>query len=879
MTLTQKDAIALLSVLEEIDGEKIDGIESAELDSEQNIVGIYWKRDGKKKYRYAYKLGDDSAKTTSIDTDGISSFLEPEPGFTNFKGDAIALNERELELNWATEFAEVGVDFAETPTLPDPSTLSPEKLKQIQTAVVKRILQEGDRGYKGRIDEIVFEDGNPMRGLFSDRRTRPVKVLRYEITTTSKSFSPVSGFNDDEGDRTASFVEQIEWLEESKTLDFKGATAKTGKERKLPTCSKGWGPCGYACLPHTKKNCGSALEGQAKTLAEWLERSAKKVEAASEVATPKPTTKKRSPKKEPTEPELSSPIKTNGKELEKARKGLITRYGADLVEKAEKNTQKVLDEADLFIRVRTADTLEKILGSSFKTSAELGITDHDIPHLKDDYQTARNRVEAKVLGYGKDTKPGDRPIYGYLGGKDLSGASHSDVGAYGTITVKLKPEAKARSTFTGADSFKSGIASEVVNDGPPPPPNAASLVALTRHGYDKTALPSGYPSYYASRDSEQRQLASAARAKNIDDLAPNLSPSGNAYVEAQIHGGVKPSDIAELHFSPTKASDRPSPAIAKWAKENGVKLLVDGKEADLDEIINPPKRVKPGTPRPVIKAEDYTVKPELEKQRKGLERKFGKELVDKAEANLKKVMEDANIYIRVPDSKILELIVKDRFKTQFETGTSRGSFNPEYRKEVEKAGFAYPESTPDAMRPIYGYLENDPNGPGAASGYGRIAVKLKSEVKSRATFTGDDSFGRHLGSAVEDPKLASLLRDGKPRWSGTIKKGSVEAIAKAKTVNDALKETDGSGGSYMETQIHGQVLPSDIAEISFHSGEKPSAAIREWAKENGVKLIESLTPKKSRVSTLGTLFAGLGAPPADSIFAGLFDDLDIPIKD
>ena len=201
--LSKEQAIALLKILGAIEGTEgeIDGVESSQLDSEENIVGVYWKQEGAKKYRFAYKIRPEegTGAITPITADAISSFFEWDD---EEKEDAIALNERELELDWAADFAEVGIDFAETPTLPDPQSLAPEKLKQVQTAVVKQILQSGNRGYKGRIDEIVFENGNPMKGLFSDRRTRPVKVLRYEITTTSKSFSPVSGFElDEEGDR------------------------------------------------------------------------------------------------------------------------------------------------------------------------------------------------------------------------------------------------------------------------------------------------------------------------------------------------------------------------------------------------------------------------------------------------------------------------------------------------------------------------------------------------------------------------------------------------------------------------------------------------------------------------------------------------------
>ena len=307
-------------------------------------------------------------------------------------------------------------------------------------------------------------------------------------------------------------------------------------------------------------------------------------------------TKKKKSTTPPNVPASASVIKINAKELNAKRNELIQRVGQKTVEDAEKNVQKILSDKDtnVYIRVGSSDTLEKILGSSFKTSAELGIDTHTIPHLKGGYQAARNRVEAKTLGYAiKGTNPGDRPIYGYIGGKDLSGASHADVAqAYGSIAVKLKSDVKDRSTFTGSDSFKSGIASEVNNAGTPPPPNAASLASMTRHGYDLDKLPAHYPVYMRGTTGQKAQLDDAAKAKNIDDLAPKLAPTGNSYVEAQIHGGVKPQDIAELHFSPKGASDRPNAAIATWAKTNGVKIYTNGKEEDLDKLITPPKNKK-----------------------------------------------------------------------------------------------------------------------------------------------------------------------------------------------------------------------------------------------------------------------------------------------
>lgn len=294
-----------------------------------------------------------------------------------------------------------------------------------------------------------------------------------------------------------------------------------------------------------------------------------------------------------TASQSASLIKTNQVELSQKRSDLVQRFGAKTVSDAELNVQKVLDKADVFVRVGTSDTLEKILSDRFRTVAEIGTDTHSIPDLKGGYQVARKRVEAKILGYSTSTNPGDRPIYGYLGSSNLNGRSHADAAdTYGSITLKMKADVKGRTTFTGQDSFKSGIASEVKNSGSPPPPNAASLTSSTRHGYDRDKLPSHYPSNLRGDQGDLAKLQAATKAKDIDELAPSLRTTGKSYVEAQIHGKVRPTDIAEIHFSPKKNDDQPTAAIAQFAKDNKVKLFVNGKEINPDDILKPPASAK-----------------------------------------------------------------------------------------------------------------------------------------------------------------------------------------------------------------------------------------------------------------------------------------------
>ncbi|MGL5193464.1 MAG: hypothetical protein ACRC8Y_07650 [Chroococcales cyanobacterium] len=423
--------------------------------------------------------------------------------------------------------------------------------------------------------------------------------------------------------------EALSYGETFEPIDFKAA-------RKNKSCNKGY-PCKGTCIS-ARYNCRNPLTGQTKSFGDYIKSNLGKLtqgqkSAAKNIGINPKTGKqsrlntkekavikkaiatdktikdkgaKRQAEKAATQAtsgttkktgqDSTSPIKLNEKELSKTRKDLVSRFGKDAVEAAEKNVDSIIKKSDIHIRVGNTDTLGMILQGGFKTAHELNRTDHNVFLLKGDYLTARARVEAKSLGYDKkNTDPGDRPIYGYLGSKNPK--DHlPDVSAYGSITVKLRSEVKDRATITGSDSFKSGIASQATNDGTPPPPSAASLVPTTRHGYDLDKLPAHYPPVYRNASSGDA-LAGAIQAKNAEDLAKRLAPTGNAYVEAQVHGGVKPSDIGEIHFAPKnlagKGSDYPTQDVLDWAKANNVKMFVNGKE-----INSIPKKYqpKPNTP-------------------------------------------------------------------------------------------------------------------------------------------------------------------------------------------------------------------------------------------------------------------------------------------
>jgi hypothetical protein len=155
-----------------------------------------------------------------------------------------------------------------------------------------------------------------------------------------------------------------------------------------------------------------------------------------------------------------------------------------------------------------------------------------------------------------------------------------------------------------------------------------------------------------------------------------------------------------------------------------------------------------------------------------------------------KALEKADVVISV-DSKILEKLITDgRFKTQFETNTSRGALNIPLREQTDAAQFGYHPSTAPEMRPVYGYLTTggtiDKNRFAMVKQYGDLQFVLKRSTNSRTTYTTTDSLdGAFYPSPLGTPSA------------------------------DAAR---GRSGLYSEAQIHGGVSLDDVDYVVVSVG-------------------------------------------------------------
>lgn len=196
---------------------------------------------------------------------------------------------------------------------------------------------------------------------------------------------------------------------------------------------------------------------------------------------------------------------------------------------------------------------------------------------------------------------------------------------------------------------------------------------------------------------------------------------------------------------------------------------------------------------------------------------FTKENEEQITKDLKKLLEENDMAIRVTDNALEKILTDNKIKSRFESGTTSAAAPDQMRLKAEKNLFGYELKMDAKLRPIYGYLTNFKNGfDGSSSNgafkYGNICLKLKKQnLKNRTTFTIGDSLDGTLydlkaPSLYTNPKIYSLspsraLRDEYGNYTGKL----------GDTIYDITKKT-----SYMELQYHGAVKLDDIEKVYIY---------------------------------------------------------------
>jgi len=266
-------------------------------------------------------------------------------------------------------------------------------------------------------------------------------------------------------------------------------------------------------------------------------------------------------------------------------------------------------------------------------------------------------------------------------------------------------------------------------------------------------------------------------------------------------------------------------ATSKACKKDfplGVSISLEERRALIPEITYPPTFKDGSKKREAL----------LARERQELVAKFGERVVRAAEERVEKVLRDAEVRVQVPDGATLEQILKSRFKTQFETKTTRGLSGLDRRTEVEETTLQIGRDVPAENRPVYGVLAS-PTDPVTTLGqYGSVRITLKNSVKERTSNTLDDSFSPSVGIAANTPPAGSFNIASYVTAKDQFAKEYLSELARARSTRDI---TLMFSSVYLEAQIHDQVKPSDIESITLPSAEA-TPFIRDWARENNVKL-------------------------------------------
>lgn len=213
------------------------------------------------------------------------------------------------------------------------------------------------------------------------------------------------------------------------------------------------------------------------------------------------------------------------------------------------------------------------------------------------------------------------------------------------------------------------------------------------------------------------------------------------------------------------------------------------------------------------------------------------ELKLKMTAAVKEEVKDARVCINIDSDLMDDFLREGRFKSQFETGTSKGSFAPEARAEFEKNFFGYANDLNPEKRPIYGFLaDKTDNATDVVEQYGNVTCVLKKdEVINRTTFTWDDSLN---ATRMQPVKLSN------PDYRAACFTGSDDiynfekGLMNLKNINQGEAYIAGRV-PYVEAQIHGGVSIKDVDSMIIHTQIKKTDDIN-TIKEKAWVIMDSI---------------------------------------
>jgi len=199
------------------------------------------------------------------------------------------------------------------------------------------------------------------------------------------------------------------------------------------------------------------------------------------------------------------------------------------------------------------------------------------------------------------------------------------------------------------------------------------------------------------------------------------------------------------------------------------------------------------------------------------------------------------------------LLQGERLKSLFETGTSSGLVDPNRRALVENELFGIPKKDRHTVRPAYGYLHPDESGRVLGDEvwpYGDIAVRFKSDILERTTFTGGDSLDQISRNGSQN-LLARVVPDPvrHPTWLSFP--WPLEDVLQYQTAEELVRALYSVSPTlhYIEAQYQGDVTLADAHEVIFLKKPPSEEPLRRLHEEIRRRLNEEGIPYREAWQT------------------------------
>ena len=301
----------------------------------------------------------------------------------------------------------------------------------------------------------------------------------------------------------------------------------------------------------------------------------------------------------------------------------------------------------------------------------------------------------------------------------------------------------------------------------------------------------------AKRSDAARRAAATRRAKKEEAAAAGKGPETEEQAAARMGAEFKAKrDTAE-----------PIDAIDEIAARDDYKSFIAGRKTALglnaEEariLTDACERIRAGKVR---HENEYAKMPDNERVAVG--------------ATAEQFSKDGKVMVAMPPAVAMRIIGGDRAKSQFETGTSRGMFDPEVRAAHETMASKVHPGIPPEKRHTYGYVSVDePTGRGPMN-YGDIRFELSGSVRERTTMT--------LGDSLGSPAIPIKMGDSVDPRTAVASLGWGADVSARRGDTERLQST-----AYTEAQISGGWGPGDVAKVYVPQRSRSSEAYerRQW---------------------------------------------------